>query len=81
MRELPEGVEIFNLVHDEVDAIVTKETLKATVDVITRAFQGTSAGFYPPLSSCRKSNSPAVAVGEKPFRLMEPGLELALFQQ
>ena len=47
MHELPEGVEIVNLVHDEVDAIVTRETLKATVDVITRAFQETFAGFYP----------------------------------
>ena len=47
MNELPEGVEIVNLVHDEVDAIVTGETLKATVDVITRAFQETFAGFYP----------------------------------
>ena len=47
MPELPEGVEIVNLVHDEVDAIVTRETLKATVDVITRAFQETFAGFYP----------------------------------
>jgi hypothetical protein len=46
-RELPKGVEIVNLVHDEVDAIVTRETLKATVDVITRAFQETFAGFYP----------------------------------
>jgi DNA polymerase I-like protein with 3'-5' exonuclease and polymerase domains len=47
MHELPEGVEIINLVHDEVDAIVTSETLKATVDVITRAFQETFAGFSP----------------------------------
>ncbi|MGA9579764.1 MAG: DNA polymerase, partial [Terrimicrobiaceae bacterium] len=47
MPQLPAGVEIVNLVHDEVDAIVTKETLKATVDVITRAFQETFAGFYP----------------------------------
>ena len=47
MHELPEGVEIVNLVHDEVDAIVTRKTLKATVDVITRAFQETFAGFYP----------------------------------
>ncbi|HEY5742490.1 MAG TPA: hypothetical protein VIS99_08110 [Terrimicrobiaceae bacterium] len=28
MHELPEGVEIVNLVHDEVDAIVTRETLE-----------------------------------------------------
>jgi DNA polymerase I-like protein with 3'-5' exonuclease and polymerase domains len=47
LHELPEGVEIVNLVHDEVDAIVTGETLKATVDVITRAFEETFAGFYP----------------------------------
>jgi hypothetical protein len=47
MPQLPEGLEIVNLVHDEVDAIVTRETLKATVDVITRAFQETFAGFYP----------------------------------
>jgi DNA polymerase-1 len=47
MQHLPEGVEIINLVHDEVDAIVNRETLKATVDVITRAFQETFAGFYP----------------------------------
>ena len=47
MHELPEGVEIINLVHDEVDAIVIRETLKATVDVITRAFQETFAEFYP----------------------------------
>jgi hypothetical protein len=47
MHELPEGVEIVNLVHDEVDAIVTRETLEATVDIITRAFRETFAGFYP----------------------------------
>ena len=47
MNELPEGVQIVNLVHDEVDAIVTGERLKATADVITRAFQETFAGFYP----------------------------------
>jgi hypothetical protein len=41
MHELPEGVEVVNLVHDEVDAIVTRETLKATVDVVARAFQET----------------------------------------
>jgi DNA polymerase I-like protein with 3'-5' exonuclease and polymerase domains len=46
-RHQLEGVEIVNLVHDEVDAIVTRETLKATVDVITRAFEETFAGFYP----------------------------------
>ena len=28
MHELPEEVEIVNLVHDEVDAIVTRETLR-----------------------------------------------------
>jgi hypothetical protein len=49
MHELPEGVEVVNLVHDEVDAIVTRETLKATVDVVARAFQETFAGFYPSL--------------------------------
>ena len=47
MDKPPEGVEIVNLVHDEVDAIVTGERLKATADVITRAFQETFAGFYP----------------------------------
>jgi hypothetical protein len=71
MHELPEGVEIVNLVHDEVDAIVTRETLEATVDLITRAFQKTFAEFYPSRSSYRTSNSPPVAVGEKPFRSME----------
>ena len=55
MRELPEGVEIVNLVHDEVDAIVTRETLKATVDVITRAFQETFAGFYPSSELCAEN--------------------------
>ena len=40
-------MEIVNRVHDEVDAIVTRETLKATVDVITRTFEETFAGFYP----------------------------------
>ena len=47
MPELPEGVEIVNLVHDEVDAIVTGETLQPTVDAITKAFRETFAGFYP----------------------------------
>ena len=47
MPELPEGVEVVNLVHDEVDAIVTREKLKATVDVIARGFEETFAGFYP----------------------------------
>jgi hypothetical protein len=28
MPQLPAGVEIVNLVHDEVDAIVTRETLR-----------------------------------------------------
>ena len=31
--------------------------------------------FTPPLSWCRKSSSPAVPAGEKPFRSMEPGLD------
>ena len=47
MNELPEGVEIVNLVHDEVDAVVARERLMATVDAITRTFQETFAGFYP----------------------------------
>jgi DNA polymerase family A len=37
MPQLPAGVEIVNLVHDEVDAIVTEETLWPTVKTITRA--------------------------------------------
>jgi hypothetical protein len=40
-----------------------------------------SLDFTPPRSSCRKSNSPAVPVGERPFRSMKPGLELFLFQE
>ena len=47
MPQLPAGVEIVNLVHDEVDAIVTEETLRPTVEIITRAFQETFARFYP----------------------------------
>ena len=47
MPQLPAGVEIVNLVHDEVDALVTKETLRPTVENITRAFQETFARFYP----------------------------------
>ena len=47
MPQLSAGVEIVNLVHDEVDAIVTKETLRPTVETITRAFQETFARFYP----------------------------------
>ena len=52
MHELPEGVEIVNLVHDEVDAIVTKETLRLTVETITRAFQETVARFYDDPKDC-----------------------------
>ena len=44
---LPSRVEIVNLVHDEVDAIITQETLRPTVEIITRAFQETFARFYP----------------------------------
>ena len=40
-------MEIVNLVHDEVDAIVMEETLRPTVEIITRAFQETFARFYP----------------------------------
>ena len=47
MPQLPAGVEIVNLVHDEVDAIVTSETLQPTADAITKAFQDTFARFYP----------------------------------
>jgi DNA polymerase I-like protein with 3'-5' exonuclease and polymerase domains len=47
MSKLPAGVEIVNLVHDEVDAIVTQETLQPTIEIITRAFQETFARFYP----------------------------------
>ena len=47
MPQLSAGVEIVNLVHDEVDAIVTEETLWPTVKTITRAFQETFARFYP----------------------------------
>ena len=53
MHELPEGVEIVNLVHDEVDAIVTKETLGPNyVETITRAFQETFARFYDDPKDC-----------------------------
>ncbi len=44
--ELPAGVEIVNLVHDEVDALVTPETLTQTVKVIRRAFENAFAQFY-----------------------------------
>ena len=47
VSQLPAGVEIVNLVHDEVDAIVMEETLRPTVEIITRAFQETFARFYP----------------------------------
>jgi DNA polymerase I len=47
MPQLSAGAEIVNLVHDEVDAIVTKETLRPTVEIITRGFQETFARFYP----------------------------------
>jgi DNA polymerase I-like protein with 3'-5' exonuclease and polymerase domains len=46
MPQLPAGVEIVNLVHDEVDALVTEETLRPTVEIITHAFQETFARFY-----------------------------------
>jgi len=41
MPLLPPSVEVINLVHDEVDTLVTEATL------ITRAFQETFAKFYP----------------------------------
>jgi DNA polymerase I-like protein with 3'-5' exonuclease and polymerase domains len=47
MHKLPAGVEIVNVVHDEVDAIVTEETLRPSVETITRAFEETFARFYP----------------------------------
>jgi DNA polymerase I-like protein with 3'-5' exonuclease and polymerase domains len=47
MPLLPPSVEVINLVHDEVDALVTEATLKPTIKTITRAFQETFAKFYP----------------------------------
>ena len=47
MPQLPNEVEVINLVHDEVDAIVTEATLRRTIQVITKAFQETFARFYP----------------------------------
>ena len=47
MPQLPSEVEVINLVHDEVDAIVTEATLRRTIQVITKAFQETFARFYP----------------------------------
>ena len=46
MPRLPAGVEVVNLVHDEVDAIVTRETLQPTVEVIRCAFQEAFAELY-----------------------------------
>jgi DNA polymerase I-like protein with 3'-5' exonuclease and polymerase domains len=47
MPQLSQKVEIANIIHDEVSAIVTEETLQPTVEIITRAFQETFARFYP----------------------------------
>ena len=59
MPQLPKGVEIVNLVHDEVDAIVTAETLQATVEVITKGFPGDVCRDSIPIRSWfRASNSP-----------------------
>lgn len=76
MHELPEGVEIVNLVHDDVDAIVTRETLKAALDVITRAFQETFAGFYPSSELVPKIKFSCGPSWGETVRSMEPRLEL-----
>lgn len=47
MPQLPSPVQIINLVHDEVDALVTKETLDRTIELITKAFRDVFAKFYP----------------------------------
>lgn len=47
MGRLPDGVEVINLVHDEVDLILpSKAVLKPTTQVIRRAFQEAFAELY-----------------------------------
>ena len=46
MPKLPKEVEVVNLVHDEVDAIVTPETLPIAVEVIGNAFREAFAELY-----------------------------------
>ena len=45
--QLPSGVEVINLVHDEVDLLVTKENLGQTMELITTAFREVFIKFYP----------------------------------
>ena len=45
--ELPPGTEVVNLVHDEINVLVTGETLLPTAKIITKAFQEIFAEFYP----------------------------------
>jgi DNA polymerase-1 len=46
MSKLPPGVEVVNLVHDEVDAIVTTETLYPAIEVIRSAFREAFRELY-----------------------------------
>ena len=46
MPRLPAGVEVVNLVHDEVDAVVTNETRPIAVEVIGNAFREAFAELY-----------------------------------
>ena len=46
MPKPPPSVEVVNLVHDEVDAIVTPETLEPTVGVIGTAFREAFSELY-----------------------------------
>jgi hypothetical protein len=45
--QLPSPVQVINLVHDEVDLLVTKETLEGTVKIVTAAFKDVFMKFYP----------------------------------
>jgi DNA polymerase-1 len=47
MPQLSSEAQVINLVHDEVDLLVTKETLNRTVKLIATAFRETFAKFYP----------------------------------
>src|SRR5260221_2081210 len=47
MPQLPPEVQTINLVHDEVDLLVTKETLDRTIGLISKAFRDVFAQFYP----------------------------------
>src|SRR5260221_7632584 len=57
--QLPAEVQVINLVHDEVDLLVRKETLVLTVELITKAFRDVFAKFYPesPLAPTIKFSS------------------------